>query len=71
MSDNDMKRVNFGELPITKSEDVEFSEELADEADKKAQQRAAEATTRGAILGGCEDDEFNNSCCISRWHRCS
>ncbi len=46
MSDNDMKRINFGELPITKSEDVEFSEELADEADKKAQQRAAEADKR-------------------------
>ena len=46
MSNNDMKRVNFGELPITKSEDVEFAEELADEADKKAQQRAAEADKR-------------------------
>lgn len=47
MNDNeDMERVNFGNLPIGKNEDVEFSEELADEADKLAQQRAAEADKR-------------------------
>ncbi|MFC5651771.1 YfhD family protein [Paenibacillus solisilvae] len=42
----DMEKVNFGNLPIGKNEDVEFSEELADEDDKQAQQRAAEADKR-------------------------
>ncbi|WP_168119316.1 YfhD family protein [Paenibacillus sp. HB172176] len=42
----DLDKVNFAELPIGKEEDVEFSEELADEADHKAQQRAAEADKR-------------------------
>ncbi|WP_442956059.1 YfhD family protein [Paenibacillus sp. MMO-177] len=41
-----MEKVNFGDLPVGKNEDVEFSEELADEADKKAEQRAAAADAR-------------------------
>lgn len=43
---NELEKVNFGQLPIGKNEDVEFSEELADEADRKAQQRANEADQR-------------------------
>lgn len=43
---NDPENVNFGELPIAENEDVEFSEELADEDDKAAQQRAAAADSR-------------------------
>ncbi|MBH5318150.1 YfhD family protein [Paenibacillus sp. GSMTC-2017] len=43
---NDLEKQNFAELPIGKNEDVEFSEELADEADRKAQQRANEADQR-------------------------
>ncbi|RJX38260.1 YfhD family protein [Paenibacillus pinisoli] len=43
---NEPEKVNFGQLPIGKNEDVEFSEELADEADRKAQQRANEADQR-------------------------
>ncbi|RJE89864.1 YfhD family protein [Paenibacillus sp. 1011MAR3C5] len=43
---NELENVNFGQLPISKNEDVEFSEELADEADRKAQQRAKEADER-------------------------
>ncbi|MBW7454746.1 YfhD family protein [Paenibacillus sepulcri] len=35
-----------GKLPIGKNEDVEFSETLADENDKEAEQRAAEADKR-------------------------
>ncbi|SDW89239.1 YfhD family protein [Paenibacillus sp. CF384] len=46
MSDQDLEKQNFAELPIGKNEDVEFAEELADEADKKAMQRAAEADAR-------------------------
>ncbi|AZN40434.1 YfhD family protein [Paenibacillus albus] len=42
----DLEKVNFAELPTGKNEDVEFSEELADEADRVAQQRAAEADAR-------------------------
>ncbi|CAM3115284.1 YfhD family protein [Paenibacillus lupini] len=42
----DMEKVNFGDLPIGKNEDVEFSEELADEADKQAASRAAAADAR-------------------------
>lgn len=42
----DPEKVNFGNLPIGKNEDVEFSEEMADEADRVAQQRAAEADAR-------------------------
>ncbi|REE93075.1 YfhD-like protein [Paenibacillus taihuensis] len=42
----DPEKVNFADLPIGKNEDVEFSEELADEADRVAQQRAAEADAR-------------------------
>ncbi|WP_127532294.1 YfhD family protein [Paenibacillus kobensis] len=43
---NNLEDVNFGELPIAENEDVEFSEELADEDDKVAQQRAAAADRR-------------------------
>ncbi|MBP3966175.1 MULTISPECIES: YfhD family protein [Paenibacillus] len=46
MSDQDLEKQNFAELPIGKNEDVEFSAELADEEDKKAMQRAAEADAR-------------------------
>lgn len=42
----DVEKVNFGDLPIAENEDVEFSEELADEADHTAQQRAAAADKR-------------------------
>nr|WP_284240201.1 YfhD family protein [Paenibacillus glycanilyticus] len=41
-----MEKVNFGDLPVGKNEDVEFSEELADAADKKAVERAAAADAR-------------------------
>ncbi|ACT00865.1 MULTISPECIES: YfhD family protein [Paenibacillus] len=41
-----MEKVNFGDLPVGKNEDVEFSQELADEADKQAAQRAAAADAR-------------------------
>lgn len=43
---NSLGKVNFGDLPIGQNEDVEFSQELADEADIKAQKRAAEADRR-------------------------
>lgn len=43
---NELEKVNFAELPIAKGEDVEFSEELADEADHKAAERAAAADRR-------------------------
>lgn len=43
---NSMEKVNFAELPDGKNEDVEFSEELADEADRKAAERAAAADAR-------------------------
>jgi hypothetical protein len=43
---NELTKVNFAQLPIGKNEDVEFSEELADEADRQAAQRAAEADQR-------------------------
>lgn len=45
-SELDLEKVNFGDLPIGKNEDVEFAEEEADEADRKALQRAAEADSR-------------------------
>ncbi|MCA0754609.1 YfhD family protein [Paenibacillus sp. N4] len=41
-----MEKVNFAELPVGKNEDVEFSEELADEADRIAAERAAAADAR-------------------------
>lgn len=41
-----MEKVNFGDLPVGKNEDVEFSEEFADAADKKAAERAAAADAR-------------------------
>lgn len=44
---NDNKRQsNSRHLPVGGAEDVEYSEELADAADRKAQQRAAEADRR-------------------------
>ncbi|GFN30317.1 YfhD family protein [Paenibacillus xylaniclasticus] len=43
---NNMEDVNFGNLPIVENEDVEFSEELADEDDKVAQRRAEAADRR-------------------------
>lgn len=43
---NNLEKQNFAELPVGQYEDVEFSEELADEADRKAQQRAKEADDR-------------------------
>jgi len=41
-------------LPTASAEDVEFSEELADEDDLEAQQRAAEADRRAASYEGSE-----------------
>ncbi|WP_081735182.1 YfhD family protein [Paenibacillus gorillae] len=43
---NELEKQNFANLPIGENEDVEFSEELADEADRKAAQRAAQADQR-------------------------
>lgn len=43
---NSMKKVNFGDLPIGEYEDVEFSEEFADEDDREAQERARAADQR-------------------------
>ncbi|GGD59197.1 YfhD family protein [Paenibacillus nasutitermitis] len=45
-NDKDLSKQNFATLPIGENEDVEFSETLADENDKEAQQRAQEADTR-------------------------
>ncbi|MCU6707655.1 YfhD family protein [Paenibacillus sp. J5C_2022] len=42
----DMENINFAQLPIAKNEDVEFSEEAADNADRIAQQRAEAADRR-------------------------
>lgn len=41
-----LEKTNFGELPLGVNEDVEFSEELADEADQVAAERAAAADQR-------------------------
>jgi|GEM_PF-1064121 len=41
-------------LPSASAEDVEFSEELADEDDLEAQQRAAEADRRAASYEGSD-----------------
>lgn len=41
-----MEKQNFGDLPIGKNEDVEFSEELADEDDLEAVKRAEAADNR-------------------------
>lgn len=43
---NDMENINFAQLPIAKNEDVEFSEDKADDADRIAQQRAEAADRR-------------------------
>ncbi|MDQ0058386.1 YfhD family protein [Paenibacillus harenae] len=43
---NQLEKINFATQPDGKVEDVEFSEELADEADRQAAQRAAEADRR-------------------------
>ncbi|QHT60273.1 YfhD family protein [Paenibacillus lycopersici] len=45
MSEN-LEKQNFGNLPIGKNEDVEFSAEQADEADRIAMKRAQEADAR-------------------------
>ncbi|MBN2983289.1 MULTISPECIES: YfhD family protein [Cohnella] len=39
-------------LPVASAEDVEFSQELADEDDLEAQQRAEEADRRAALYKG-------------------
>ncbi|MHA6483710.1 YfhD family protein [Paenibacillus sp. strain BS8-2] len=48
--ENTLGKVNFGDLPASNqgfgAEDVEFSEEIADEADHMAQERAAQADRR-------------------------
>ena len=41
-------------LPTTSAEDVEFSEELADEDDLEARQRAAEADRRADSYEGAD-----------------
>ncbi|WP_156922054.1 YfhD family protein [Cohnella thermotolerans] len=41
-----------GALPTAKAEDVEFAGELADEEDREAQRRAAEADRRAAEYEG-------------------
>ncbi|MFC4811330.1 YfhD family protein [Paenibacillus sp. GCM10023250] len=45
MSEN-LEKQNFGNLPIGKNEDVEFSEEQADDADRIAMKRAEDADAR-------------------------
>ncbi len=42
------RQEEYGELPTASAEDVEFSEELADQDDREALQRAAEADRRAA-----------------------
>ncbi|WP_219836284.1 YfhD family protein [Paenibacillus sp. R14(2021)] len=44
--DLDLEKQNFANLPIGKNEDVEFSEENADDADRIAMKRAEEADAR-------------------------
>lgn len=51
-SDNSSEPQSARHLPTAKAEDVEFSGELADEADREAQQRAAEADRRAASYEG-------------------
>jgi len=43
---NELEHQNFGVLPVGQNEDVEFAEELADDADNQALKRAAEADQR-------------------------
>jgi hypothetical protein len=43
---NFMEKINFAQMPVGKEEDVEFAEELADEADRQAARRAAAADQR-------------------------
>lgn len=47
-----MEKVNFGNLPIGKREDVEYSEELADTDDIEAAERAAAADARAQEQNG-------------------
>ncbi|GIO14811.1 hypothetical protein J19TS2_43660 [Cohnella xylanilytica] len=49
---NDGKAGARADLPTVKAEDVEFSAELADEEDREAQRRAAEADRRAAEYEG-------------------
>ncbi|MFD2612719.1 YfhD family protein [Paenibacillus gansuensis] len=53
MSDTYNKRANFNisrgtghRLPVSKNEDVEYSDEIADGDDREARERAAEADQR-------------------------
>ncbi|BBI34753.1 YfhD family protein [Cohnella abietis] len=43
---------NHKKLPVASAEDVEFAEELADEEDKEAQQRAEAADQRATVSEG-------------------
>ncbi|MFF2481622.1 YfhD family protein [Paenibacillus sp. NPDC058071] len=52
---NDLEKQNFGDLPIAENEDVEFSEELADEDDRVANERAAQADKR--VKGSAENGQ--------------
>ena len=45
---------DYDALPTASAEDVEFSEEAADEEDREAQQRAAEASRRAALYEGAD-----------------
>lgn len=49
---NQQQGQQSGQLPTAKAEDVEFSSELADENDREAQRRAAEADRRAAAYEG-------------------
>lgn len=42
----DLEKINYAELPIGEAEDVAFLEELADDDDRIAQQRAKDADER-------------------------
>mgnify|MGYP001488409672 CR=1 FL=1 len=46
------KEEEYADLPMGSAEDVEFSEEYADEEDLKAMRRAAEADRRAAQYRG-------------------
>ncbi|MBB3108967.1 hypothetical protein FHS18_001019 [Paenibacillus phyllosphaerae] len=46
MTEQEKNHLNHSNLPIGKNEDVEFSEELADEADREAMKRAEAADAR-------------------------
>lgn len=52
MAERKRKEEEYADLPIASAEDVEFSEEWADEDDMEALQRAAEADHRAATYRG-------------------